>query len=653
MDSVQGLYQRHADLYQAQFIHTMEDQIKEIDNIYYHRDFEKAYNMYSDIETKIYQKLGTDHPIWWLIHFKIANCLIWVNKNLALEIYEDIYNHFLLITPKPEYFNFAEACKFYLSGMYIPRVIVLFTQELIKRQQNKESEFRIMEVYQMLAKVLFEYECFGPEKDCAHAIEAYTTIYEYRLKLLGQESPHTLAAISTLLFGYSTPGFENWERFKDLFRIYFTHATIDTLNYKFLQFQELEIRDLGILQQLIDILLSIVDSREKNLQTMFIIRNIAYGYLLLGEFDKAEAALQSIRVYNQDLKPDQRKIPIANIQQFLRRKKTYAKTVLTMILKNYISGSSNVEKFETQKQKIMTSHLAQFLESQGIHGIQSRQAMFQQIEKLKSRKIANHLLQNLLRGQLTFQDLKMSPNFSKFPKQVFQEFLTKQGFDGDLSGMTKQQMLQRVQKIVLQKKKIQQQSVPQQYKGIKIDDIISLEQYSIVEFLRQPNKIVIRKEEKYYGLDLNQMVLGHNIEGGSFLFFPRPNQFCIPREQLLPLLRDGQNIFEVETTTESFEITLENEYDSIVTTQINNIIGIRRLGVLRIQNVQLSNFQDSQQQQQQKKQQQQQQTVMINHLLQMGYRPRQAVIEALHRTMRQDTYDLEAAVHFLSPQHID
>jgi hypothetical protein len=397
-----------------------------------------------------------------------------------------------------------------------------------------------------------------------------------------------------------------------------------------------------------------VDSREKNLQTMFIIRNIAYGYLLLGEFGKAEAALQSIRVYNQDLKPDQRKIPIANIQQFLRRKKTYAKTVLTMILKNYISGSSTVEKFETQKQKIMTSHLAQFLESQGIHGIQSRQAMFQQIEKLKSRKIANNLLQNLLRGQLTFQDLKMSPNFSKFPKQVFQEFLTKQGFDGDLSGMTKQQMLQQIQKIVLQKKKIQQQSVPQQYKGIKIDDIISLEQYSIVEFLRQPNKIVIRKEEKYYGLDLNQMVLGHNIDGGSFLFFPRPNQFCIPREQLLPLLRDGQNIFEVETTTESFEITLENEYDSIVTTQINNIIGIRRLGVLRIQNVRLSNFQDSQQQQQQQqKKQQQQQQIMINHLLQMGYRPRQAVIEALHRTMRQDTYDLEAAVHFLSPQHID
>jgi len=29
MDSVQGLYQRHSDLYQAQFIQTMEDQIKE------------------------------------------------------------------------------------------------------------------------------------------------------------------------------------------------------------------------------------------------------------------------------------------------------------------------------------------------------------------------------------------------------------------------------------------------------------------------------------------------------------------------------------------------------------------------------------------------------------------------------------------------
>ena len=653
MDSVQGLYQRHADLYQAQFIHTMEDQIKEIDNIYYHRDFEKAYTMYNDIETKIFQKLGTDHPIWWLIHFKIANCLIWVNRNLALEIYEDIYNHFRLIDPKPEYFNFAEACLLYLSGMYIPRAIVLLTQELKKRRKNQESEFRIMEVYQMLAKVLFEYECLGPGRDCAHAIEAYTTIYEYRLKLLGQENPHTLAAISTLLLVYATPGFENWKRFKDLYGIYFTHATMDTLNYKFLQFQELEIRDLGILQQLIDILLSIVDSQEKNLQTMLIIRNIAYGYLLLGEFDKAEAALQSIRVYNQDQsKPDQRKIPIANVQHFLRRKKTYAKTVLTMILKNYISGSSTVEKFETQKQKIMTSHLAQFLESQGIHGIQSRQAMFQQIEKLKSRKIANHLLQNLLRGQLTFQDLKISPNFSRFPKQVLQDFLTKQGFD-DFTGMTKQQMLQRIQKIVLQKKKKQQQSVPQQYRGIKIDDLISLEQYSIVEFLRQPNKIVIQKEEKYYGLDLNQMVLGHNIDGRSFLFFPRPHQFCIPRQQLLPLLRDGQNIFEVETTTESFEITLENEYNSIVTAQINNIIGMRKLGVLRIQNVRLSSFQDSQQQQQQQKKQQQQQQIMINHLLQMGYRPRQAVIEALHRTMRQDAYDLEAAVHFLSPQHID
>ena len=76
------------------------------------------------------------------------------------------------------------------------------------------------------------------------------------------------------------------------------------------------------------------------------------------------------------------------------------------------------------------------------------------------------------------------------------------------------------------------------------------------------------------------------------------------------------------------------------------------MGVLRIQNVRLSNFQDSQQQQQ-KKQQQQQQTVFINRLLDMGYRPRQDVIEALHRTMRQDAYDLEAAVHFLTPQHRD
>jgi NACalpha-BTF3-like transcription factor len=653
MDSVQGLYQRHADKYQAQILDSINEEIKAVDDLYYHRNFIKAYNLYNLIETKIYEKFGASHPMFWLIQCKLANCAIWVDKEMAAEIYQDIYTHFKDTEPKPEYFDFAEACKLYLSQQNFPRAIYLLAQELKKREHNHESEFRIMEVYSMLAKVLFEYECLGPEKDCAQSLEMYNNIYEYRIKLLGQEHPHTIAVVSTLLLALTKPEFENWDRFEDLYRIYFTHAYIDTLNYKYLQFVELGITDLARIQRLIDILLTIVDSREKDFNSMLIIRNISYGYMLLGEFEKAEAALESIRIYNQDTtKPDNRQIPIKSLQQHLGRKKTYAKRVLNMMLKNYISGNLSGSKFQTQKQKISTGDLAQFLQSQGIQGKQTKQAMLEQIEKLKSKKLASVLLQNLLRGQITFQNFKSEQNLSRIPKQVLQHYVTKQGME--ITGLTKQQLVQRIQAIVQQKKKRQQQSVPQQYRGIKIDDIINMEQYTIVEFLQQPNKIVIRKGDMYFGCDLRQMILGY-AGRENYLFFPRPNQFCIPRDQLIPLLQEGQNIFEVDESMEPVKVQLDDDYGSTVETRINNIIGTRTLGRLGLQRVRLSDFGAQLQQQQQQKQQVQEQVhtreqiEMINHLLQMGYRPRQTVIQALQNT----DFDLAAAVNYLSPQHVD
>jgi NACalpha-BTF3-like transcription factor len=184
-----------------------------------------------------------------------------------------------------------------------------------------------------------------------------------------------------------------------------------------------------------------------------------------------------------------------------------------------------------------------------------------------------------------------------------------------------------------------------------------MEQYTIVEFLQQPNKIVIRKGDMYFGCDLRQMILGH-AGHENYIFFPRPNQFCIPRDQLIPLLQQGQNIFEVDESMEPVKVQLDDDYGSSVETRINNIIGTRTLGRLGLQQVRLSNFGSQQQQQQQQQQQKQQvqeqvytreQIEMINHLLQMGYRPRQTVIQALQNT----DFDLAAAVNYLSPQHVD
>jgi hypothetical protein len=84
--------------------------------------------------------------------------------------------------------------------------------------------------------------------------------------------------------------------------------------------------------------------------------------------------------------------------------------------------------------------------------------MLEQIEKLKSKKLASVLLQNLLRGQISFQNFKQ--NLSRIPKQVLQQYVTKQGIE--ITGLTKQQLVQRIQSLVQQKKKRQQQLVPQQ-----------------------------------------------------------------------------------------------------------------------------------------------------------------------------------------------
>ena len=200
---------------------------------------------------------------------------------------------------------------------------------------------------------------------------------------------------------------------------------------------------------------------------------------------------------------------------------------------------------------------------------------------------ANMLINNYLSGQLSQQKFKSNPEITK---QILETYL-------ETSAQTQQQLFkklallkqQRARKIIeqaaqrsvaqqIQRVKKNKQTFTQQQLGqIKVFDFIMYDDVPIKEFLTQPNSIVVAAKQpsgayEFHGFLLNEPNMVYTCANLSHQQYLRQKdalttalitlktsvEFRIPRDELLPKLKDGYNVFFVETSPEKVKIISKN-----------------------------------------------------------------------------------------------
>jgi hypothetical protein len=197
------------------------------------------------------------------------------------------------------------------------------------------------------------------------------------------------------------------------------------------------------------------------------------------------------------------------------------------------------------------------------------------------------LINNYLSGQLSQQKFKSNPEITK---QILETYL-------ETSAQTQQQLFkklallkqQRARKIIEQAtqrsiaqqaqrvKKNKQTFTQQQLAQIKVFDFIMYDDVPMKEFLQQPNSIVVAAKQpsgayEFHGFLLNEPNMVYTCAGLSNQQYLRQKdalttalitlktsvEFRIPRDELLPKLKDGYNVFFVETSPEKVKIISKN-----------------------------------------------------------------------------------------------
>jgi hypothetical protein len=199
------------------------------------------------------------------------------------------------------------------------------------------------------------------------------------------------------------------------------------------------------------------------------------------------------------------------------------------------------------------------------------------------RHRVNMLINNYISGQLSQQKFKSNPEITK---QQLQNYLkttaqTQQQLFQKLAALKQQRARKIIQQAAqrsvaqqAQKAKKSKQSFTQQQLGqIKVMDFIMYDEVPMKEFLQQPNSIVVAAKQpsgvyEFHGFLLNEPNMVYTCAKLSNQQYLRQKdglttplitlktdvEFRIPRDELLPKLKDGYNVFFVETSPEKVKI---------------------------------------------------------------------------------------------------
>ena len=588
-DSFQSAFQRLMGIQQqkTELPKQALQELKKADEFFDNRDFENAEKLYKKIANVFKKFYGNKDPRTIEIYYKVAKSLYELFRYDAVDFFIFVLEN---SDPDSEMHKLSLAHTFFFKGE-MTKALEIYHSLLTKYiEKYGLDDDRTMEIYNYMTRAVYRYN--GSNGDLQKSRQMYQKISQFRQKLKGPTDDYTLKAYNTLAFIYLTQNQD--EKALPLIEkiaMYGNEHLLPTLGVslnligrviwiplfeKALKFrmETIGIEDPGnivIIQFLLDDLVSIENyeraielyesfpanvQEELSLYIPFDLNTIEYHRKKLQQFKKQHGQQSSQTIDKVRFFADQ----LASIEE-------YQKSI------PYYQWVLQRETDPTVRTKVQAS-LAQ------------ARSKFQEASSHRQgirRQRANMLINNYLSGQLSQQKFKSNPEITK---QMLEKYLkttaqTQQQLFQKLAKLKqqrvhkiKQQAAQRSAAQQAQKIKKSKQSFTQQQLGqIKVMDFIAYDEVPIKEFLQQPNSIVVANKQpsgvyEFHGFLLDEPNMVYTCAALSnkeylmqkdgltvpLITLKTDVEFRIPRDELLPKLKTGYNVFFVETSPEKVKI---------------------------------------------------------------------------------------------------
>ena len=593
-DSFQSAFQRLMGMQQQQKTELPKQALQELkkaDEFFDKKDFKNAEEAYRKIANIFRKYYGKTDPRTIEIYYKVAKSLQELFRYEAVDFYKIVLKN---SNPNSDMYKLSLAHTFFLKKE-MEKALEIY-QPLLAKYIEKYGldDDRTMEIYNYIARAVYN----GSHGDLQKSRQMYQKISQYRQKIKGQTDDYTLKAYNTLAFIYLK--LHQADKAVTLIEKILMYGSSDLIqqlgisvrfgletgafdiNFLILLYEKalkfrmetIGIEDPGtivIIQLLLDDLVSIENYEraielyescpanvkdELNLYIPFDFNSIEYYRKKLQQFKKQHGQ-QSIQTLHK----------VRSFADRLARIEEYQKSI------PYYQWVLQRETDDTVRAQVQAS-LAQ-ARSKFQEGTIHRQGI--------PRQRANMLINNYLSGQLSQQKFKSNQEITK---QILEEYLkttaqTQQQLFQKLATLKqervrkiRQQAAQRSVAQQAQKIKKSKQSFTQQQLGqIKVMDFIALDEVPIKEFLQQPNSIVIANKRvsgayEFHGFLLDEPNMVYTCAALSnqeylkqkdgltvpLITLKTDVEFRIPRDELLPKLKSGYNVFFVETSPEKVKI---------------------------------------------------------------------------------------------------
>ena len=633
--SFQSAFQRFLGIQQQQKKELPTQTLQELkiaDNFFDTKDFKNAEKAYRKIANVFRKYYGKTDPRTIEIYYKLAKSLQELFRYEAIDFYKIILDN---SDPNSDMYKLSLAHTFFLKKE-MEKALEIY-QPLLTKYTEKygPDDDRTMEIYNYTARAVYA------NKDLQKAQQMYKKISQYRQKIKGQTDDHTLKAFHTLAYIYllankvdkALPLIEKLLKYADHNLLSAVSSSLSLIEPEELLVPYLEqafqyrSKTLGsehrittdILERLIKTLISMEDyqkalelyeplpkeiKEDLYINFPFNLKTLQYHKKKLQQTKKqygqqSTRTLDAVRIFAERL------VKIGLDQQALSYFEWVLQRETDPDTRSQIQQSYNSAKTMNQ------------------NSLRNKQ------EAPKHR--ANLLINNYISGQLSQQKFKSTPEITK---QILESYLkttaqTKQQLLQKLAILKQERVLKIKQQAALQSmaqqtqraKKSKQSFTQQQLGQIKVMDYIMYDQVPIKDFLQQPNSIVIANKQpsgtyEFHGFLLdepNMVYTCAELSNQEYLMqkdgltiplvtLKTDVEFRIPRDELLPKLKEGYNVFFVETSPEkvkiiSKDIVLGGEYVSGVhctdkdVFNITHIIDSKNVGGMFVWNIDLSYYQ--------------------------------------------------------------
>jgi len=494
---------------------------------------------------------------------------------------------------------------------------------------------RTMEIYNYIARAVYN----GADGDLQKSQQLYKKISQYRQKIKGQTDDYTLKAYHTLAFIY--------------LKLNQANKAFPLIEKILMYGNEHLLQNLGISLNLIDVNI-LIPYYEKALKfrmetigvedpgTITIIQYLIDVFVSIGNYDRAIELYQSCSANVKDELNLYIPFDLNSIEYYRKKLQQFKKqhgqqSIQTLHkVRSFADRLARIEEYQKSipyYQWVLQRETDDTVRTQVQASLAHARSTFQEATSHRQgipRQRANMLINNYLSGQLSQQKFKSNQEITK---QILEKYLktsaqTQQQLFQKLAKLKqervlkiKQQAAQRSAAQQAQKIKKSKQSFTQQQLGqIKVMDFIAYDEVPIKEFLQQPNSIVVANKlpsgtYEFHGFLLDEPNMVYTCAALSnpeylmqkdgltvpLITLKTDVEFRIPRDELLPKLKAGYNVFFVETSPEkvkiiSKDIVLGGSYVSGVhctdkdVFNISHIIDSKKVGIF-VPNIDLSYYQ--------------------------------------------------------------